>query len=90
MDKLLTMEGAIGCRKSTWNDTDVNRAIPFYSSLQGLHAHAREMPRLAEWPYIASLIDGLMMNVIETDKPVEQLTREAENRASALYAPVGS
>jgi hypothetical protein len=45
---------------------------------------------LAEWPYIASLIDGLMMNVIETDKPVDQLTREAENRASALYAPVGS
>jgi multiple sugar transport system substrate-binding protein len=90
MDKLLTMEGAIGCRKSTWNDTDVNRAIPFYSSLEGLHAHAREMPRLAEWPQIASLIDRLMMNVIETDKPVDQLTREAESRASTLYAPVGS
>jgi len=90
MDKLLTMEGGIGCRRSTWNDTEVNRTVPFYSALEGLHASAREMPRMAEWPQIAALIDGLMMNVIETDKPVEQLTREAENRASALFTPVGS
>jgi multiple sugar transport system substrate-binding protein len=90
MDKLLTMEGGIGCRRSTWNDTEVNRTIPFYSSLEGLHANAREVPRSAEWPQIASLIDGLMMSVIETDKPVEQLSREAANRASALFAAVGS
>jgi multiple sugar transport system substrate-binding protein len=90
MDKLLTMEGGIGCRRSTWNDSEVNRTVPFYSALEGLHANAREMPRLAEWPQIASLIDGLMMNVIETDKPVEQLSREAANRASALFVAVGS
>jgi multiple sugar transport system substrate-binding protein len=90
MDKLLTMEGGIGCRKSTWNDADVNRTVPFYTSLEGLHANAREMPRLANWPQIASLIDGLVMDVIRTDKPVGQLSREAEHRASTLFAAVGS
>jgi multiple sugar transport system substrate-binding protein len=84
MDRLLTLGGAIGCRKSTWNDPDVNRIVPFYSRLESLHTNAREIPRLAEWPRIASSIDELMLNVIQTDKPIDQLTREAQARASAL------
>ncbi len=82
MDKLLTMEGAIGCRKSTWNDPDVKRSVPFYSRLENLHANAREMPRLAEWPHVASVIDQLMLDAIQTDQPVDQLSREAQSRIS--------
>ncbi|MGI9071604.1 MAG: extracellular solute-binding protein [Bryobacteraceae bacterium] len=88
MDKLLTREGAIGCRKSTWNDPDVNRTVPFYSRLESLHTNAREIPRLAEWPRIALSIDELMLKVIQTDKPIDQLTRQAQVRASALFAPI--
>jgi multiple sugar transport system substrate-binding protein len=88
MDKLLTLEGAIGCRKSTWNDPDVNRTVPFYNRLESLHTNAREIPRLAEWPRIASSIDELMLNVIQTDKPIDQLTREAQTRVSALFASI--
>jgi multiple sugar transport system substrate-binding protein len=88
MDKLLTLEGAIGCRKSTWNDPDVNRTVPFYNRLESLHTNAREIPRLAEWPRIASSIDELMLNVIQTDKPIDQLTSQAQTRASALFASV--
>src|SRR5262249_3382524 len=29
MDKMLTLEGGIGCRKSTWQDPEVNLTIPF-------------------------------------------------------------
>src|SRR3954464_15180390 len=32
-DKLLTSEGGIGCRKSTWNDSEINKTIPFYHKL---------------------------------------------------------
>jgi multiple sugar transport system substrate-binding protein len=88
MDKLLTLEGAIGCRKSTWNDLDVNQTVPFYNRLESLHTNAREIPCLAEWPRIASSIDELMLNVIQTDKPIDQLTREAQARASALFASI--
>jgi multiple sugar transport system substrate-binding protein len=88
MDKLLTLEGAIGCRKSTWNDPDVNRTVPFYNRLQSLHTNAREIPRLAEWPRIASSIDELVLKVIRTDKPIDQLTRQAQARASALFASI--
>jgi multiple sugar transport system substrate-binding protein len=88
MDKLLTLEGAIGCRKSTWNDPDVNRLVPFYNRLETLHVNARGIPRLTQWPHIASVIDDLMLNVIHTDRPVNQLARDAQTRVSALFAPV--
>lgn len=58
-DKLLTLEGAIGCRRSTWHDADVNRTIPFYRALEPWHAHARELPRLEHWAKLAELIDRL-------------------------------
>ncbi len=44
MDKLTTLEGAIGVRRSTWGDEEVNRLIPFYHRLDALHEHARELP----------------------------------------------
>ena len=61
MDKLLTLEGAIGCRKSTWRDADVNRVVPFYHRLESLHEGARELPRMANWAQLAAGIDRIVM-----------------------------
>jgi multiple sugar transport system substrate-binding protein len=36
MDKMLTLEGGIGCRRSTWQDPEVNNVIPFYDRLEHL------------------------------------------------------
>jgi multiple sugar transport system substrate-binding protein len=80
MDKLLALEGGIGCRKSTWADADVNRTIPFYREMESLHAGAHEMPRLASWPRIASVIDSLVLEAICTDRPAAELLAEASTR----------
>lgn len=77
MDKLLTLEGGIGCRKSTWSDADVNRAIPFYQRMENLHAHAREMPRMTDWPRVAAIIDRMVLDAINTTDPVEAILRRA-------------
>lgn len=69
MDRLLTFEGAIGCRRSTWADGDVNRTIPFYREMERLHGGARELPRMAEWSRIASVIDALVLSAIGSDRP---------------------
>ena len=90
MDKLLTMEGGIGCRRSTWNDPDVNRAVPFYKRLENLHLNAREIPRLPEWPHVASVVDELVSKVIQTRKPVDQLCREAQARVFTVFAAAGN
>jgi multiple sugar transport system substrate-binding protein len=79
MDKLLTLEGAVGCRKSTWRDPDVNRAIPFFNRLDDLHKHARELPRIVEWPEIASVIDRMVAKSIDTREPAKTIVAEAQH-----------
>jgi multiple sugar transport system substrate-binding protein len=78
MDKLLTLEGAIGCRKSTWLDEDVNRTIPFYRRMEGLHTHAREMPRRADWPQIGEVIDRMVMETINSGERVRNIVERAQ------------
>jgi multiple sugar transport system substrate-binding protein len=80
MDRLLTLEGGIGCRRSTWADSEVNRAIPFYREMERLHAGAREMPRMPEWSRIASAIDTLVLSAIGCDRPEAELLAEAQGR----------
>ena len=78
MDKLTTTSGAIGCRRSTWNDPEVNAAIPFYHRIEQLHANAREIPQRPDWPRIAAIIDKLVTDTITTDAPIEELLRQAD------------
>jgi multiple sugar transport system substrate-binding protein len=84
MDKLLTLEGAVGCRKSTWRDVDVNRIVPFYNRLNDLHAHARELPRLVEWPEIASVIDRMILKVIGTRESAKTVAKESQQELKHL------
>jgi multiple sugar transport system substrate-binding protein len=87
MDKLLTLEGAVGCRKSTWCDPDVNRVVPFYSRLVDLHAQARELPRLVEWPQVASVIDRMIVKMIKTQEPATKIAVEAEQELREFWSP---
>lgn len=83
-DKLLTLTGGIGCRRSTWHDPEVNRVIPFYSSLEEIHRHARELPRLVHWSRLAGVIDRLMVATLTTTDPVASLAARAQAEADAL------
>src|SRR6266702_726760 len=78
MDRLTTTSGAIGCRRSTWQDPEVNAAIPLYHQIEQLHANAREIPQRADWPRIASIIDALVTANITTDKAPAELLRNAD------------
>ena len=78
MDRLTTMAGAIGCRRSTWKDAEVNRSIPFYSAMEELHEQARELPSREDWPQIAAAIDSLVVKTLSSDRPVRALLREAQ------------
>ena len=83
MDKLLTLEGAIGCRRSTWSDADVNRTVPFYHKLADLHAGAREMPRMAGWQAVAAIIDEAVTAALDSTTPSARLLKEAQAKIDA-------
>jgi multiple sugar transport system substrate-binding protein len=78
MDKLTTTSGAIGCRKSTWHDPQINAEIPFYCRMEELHAVAREIPQRPDWPRIAAIIDKTVTETISSDKPIEEILDAAD------------
>ena len=85
MDKLLTLEGGIGCRKSTWRDGEVNAVIPFYQCLQNLHEGARELPRLSNWSQLAAVIDRMVMDAIDSQEPTAAIIERAQRLADESW-----
>ncbi|MDE2447515.1 MAG: extracellular solute-binding protein [Gammaproteobacteria bacterium] len=86
MDKLTTLEGAIGVRRSTWADPDINRLIPFFHKLEELHSHARELPAHPRLADISHVIDDLLARATRTSLPVDRLLREAQGRIDGVLA----
>lgn len=84
MDKLLTLEGGIGCRKSTWSDNQVNAVIPYYRELDALHDNARDLPRMTNWSSLAGVIDRMMLDVIQTEEPIAAIAAKAQMMARAV------
>ncbi|MNS51631.1 putative ABC transporter-binding protein precursor [compost metagenome] len=83
-DKLLTTEGGIGCRKSTWKDAEINTLIPFYHKLEMLHENALTLPQTPIWPKVAELIDGTVLKAIETDISSDILLEETQMKIREL------
>lgn len=77
-DKQLTLEGGIGCRISTWKDVEINQVIPYYHKLEQLHKGAKTLPRKSNWAEIALLIDEMVLNVLNSDKPVTEIVKAAQ------------
>lgn len=87
-DKLLTLEGGIGCRVSTWIDGDINAIIPYYHKLEQLHQNARSLPQKSNWAQIAKIIDDIVLQAINTDKPVTELLKVGQQKMSAIDKPI--
>ncbi|WP_343328544.1 sugar ABC transporter substrate-binding protein [Polaribacter staleyi] len=83
-DKLLTLEGAIGCRKSTWNDTEVNEIVPYYYKLEELHKNTRSLPRKSNWSVIADVIDQVVLEVINSSKNIKTILDLAQNQIDKI------
>ena len=79
-DKLLTLEGGIGCRISTWNDEEINRVIPYYHKLEMLHKEAKSLPQKSNWAQIAGLIDEAVLKAMNTDTPSQTLLEETQQK----------
>jgi multiple sugar transport system substrate-binding protein len=83
-DKLLPFMGAVGCRRSTWTDAEVNETIPFYHRMEEIHSYAGTLPRKNNWHSVSEIIDRLVLDVVDTDKPIAEILRLAQNQIDTL------
>jgi multiple sugar transport system substrate-binding protein len=79
MDRLTTIEGAIGVRRSTWTDPEINARIPYYSKLETLHAFARELPRRPGLADFAHVIDEVLKRALAASTSSRELLAQAQN-----------
>jgi multiple sugar transport system substrate-binding protein len=86
MDKLLTLGGAVGCRISTWHDTEVNATIPFFHRLEELHANAHSLPMDQRFPRLAERIEAGVLRAIDTNDAVETIAADMQRDAVEAWA----
>ncbi|MES1973982.1 MAG: extracellular solute-binding protein [Pseudomonadota bacterium] len=80
MDRLTTAEGAIGVRRSTWSDPEINATIPYYHRLDWLHDHARAMPVTPDLARISHIVDDMVTAAVATDRSTADLLAQAQAR----------
>jgi len=83
-DKQLTLEGGIGCRISTWKDSEINEIIPYYHKLEQLHEVANMLPQKENWAAIAVIIDKMVLQAINSNTPSEELIQLAQNQINEI------
>jgi multiple sugar transport system substrate-binding protein len=83
-DKKLTLEGGIGCRLSTWTDTEINSLIPYYHKLETLHVVAKMLPQKQNWSKIATIIDQMVLDAMHGNKPSANLLEKAQQQINSI------
>ncbi len=83
-DKLLTLEGGIGCRISTWKDEEINKIIPYYHKLEALHEVANMLPQKKNWAEMVKVIDQMVNDAVHSTEPSETLITKAQHEINLL------
>jgi multiple sugar transport system substrate-binding protein len=83
-DRLLTLTGAIGCRRSTWSDPEVLARWPYFAQMDALYAAAHELPRVAHFAKLAEVMDRLVLAAADTTEPIDALCSRFQAQADAL------
>lgn len=83
-DKLLTLEGGIGCRISTWKDPEINQIIPYYHKLEQLHEGAKALPQKSNWAEIAILIDEMVLTALQSETSVDEIVKITQDKIKLI------
>jgi multiple sugar transport system substrate-binding protein len=58
----------------------VNRVVPFYHKMEELHTYARALPRLSNWAELAQVIDEVVLETINSERPISEIVAEKQAR----------
>lgn len=83
-DKARTLAGVLGCRRSTWADAEVRRALPFAAKLEDLHAMARSLPRRPDLRELAAVVNQTVIEAINSEGPLKPVIERAQKAADEL------
>ncbi len=88
-DKMLTLEGGIGCRLSTWSDDEVNQIVPYYKRLADIHQYSRTLPRKIYWSQIEAIIDRVVTTAMNSTISIEQILIDEQANIETVLEQYG-
>lgn len=68
MDKITSLEGANGCRLSTWKDPEILQRFPFYATIEKVQQNVEITPRIPEYPKISEALNKAMAEALDGTK----------------------
>jgi multiple sugar transport system substrate-binding protein len=86
MDRITAVEGAVGCRLSTWRDPEIQSDFSCYRIIEDTHRGAHTMPALPEYPEINEVLNAEIDAVYTERKSVERALADAAAAADDILA----
>lgn len=88
MDKATSMLGGNGTRLSTWRDSEVQAAFPYYKIIEEVHTSVESPPSIPQFTQIAEYLSEMTDDVMRQRKSVKEAIGTAASRVDDLMARV--
>lgn len=89
MDKVTTMAGGTGTRRSTWNDPEVIKKFSYYRLMEEAHKGARTLPALPCYPLVAHALSEMTRTALHEGRAAAEALVEAESEVAAILHSAG-
>ncbi len=86
MDKITSLEGANGCRLSTWRNPDIRRQFQYYEIIEEVHRNVESPPGIPEYPQINETLSAAIDSVHTGQRTVKAALDEAARQVEQLLS----
>ncbi|HWQ15269.1 MAG TPA: extracellular solute-binding protein [Roseiflexaceae bacterium] len=86
MDKVTSLAGGTGVRRSTWNDPEIRAQFQYYEVIEEVHRGADTLPALPEYPAINEVLNRMSWNAVQGRASVERALRDAAEECERILA----
>ncbi len=87
MDKITSLAGGSGVRKSTWDDPEIRAQFQYYEVMEQVHTGIDTLPALPQYPALNEVFSQMTWAAVQGTKSVQQALDDA---AAACRAVLGS
>ena len=84
MDKITSLSGGSGVRKSTWDDPDIRAQFQYYEVMEQVHTGIDTLPALPEYPALNEVFSRMTWAAVQGHKSVAQALADAADECRAI------
>ena len=84
MDKITSISGGSGVRKSTWNDPEIQAQFQYYEVMEQVHTGIDTLPALPEYPALNEVFSRMTWAAVSGQKSVRQALNDAANECQRI------